>query len=345
MRSKTKISIFYTKTVILSFLLGLFCPCIHAQVSWDKERQAAAALVTEESVREEVEFLSDSLCQGRAAGSEGARRAAGRIAERFSEAGLDMFGDSWEMTFTLSRDLKGCNVAGMLAGSKSIPCDRYVIIGAHYDHLGIIGGKMYPGADSNASGIAAMTSLAEMFGAMRRMGRILESNIIFVAFDARESGLKGSESFWNMIEYGRLTDPVTGKVISKDKIDLMVNIDQIGSSLAPITKGRRDYLLMLGTSSLDRSRRGLLKECNKACGTDMEIGLDYYGSANFTKVFYRLSDQRHFVENKIPTVLFTSGITMNNNKTWDTPDSLDYEVLRKRIVLMFHWLEKITDKD
>lgn len=330
---------------MVSVIVTLCCTCLHAGESWDKERKKAVAMVTEESVRQDVEFLSDSLCQGRSTGSEGARRAAQKIAEDFKEAGLDMFGDSWEMTFSISRDLKGSNVAGMLAGSKSIPCDRYVIIGAHYDHLGIIGGRLYPGADSNASGIAAMTSLADMFGAMRRMGKILDSNIIFVAFDARETGLKGSESFWNMIEYGMLTNPVTGEVISKDRIDLMVNIDQIGSSLAPITKGRRDYLLMLGTSSLEKSRRGLLKDCNKACGTDLEIGLDYYGSTNFTKVFYRLSDQRHFVENKIPTVLFTSGITMNNNKIWDTPDSLDYEVLCKRIVLMFHWLENLTSND
>lgn len=345
MRSQTKISFFSSKAVFLSVILSLSCFSITARDSWEKERTKAKSLVTEESVREDVEFLSDSLCQGRATGSEGAARAAERIAEEFENAGLDMFGESWEMPFSVSHGIKGRNVAGMLAGSKSIPCDRYIIVGAHYDHLGIIEGKLYPGADSNASGTAALTSIADMFGAMRRMGKILDSNIIFVAFDARESGLKGSESFWNMIQYGRLVNPVTGETVTKDKIDLMVNIDQIGSSLAPITKGRNDYMIMLGTSSLEKTRRNLLKECNKDCGTDLEIGLDYYGSANFTKVFYRLSDQRFFVENKIPSVLFTSGITMNNNKTWDAPETLDYEVMRKRIILMFHWIEKIISKD
>ena len=73
----------------------------------------------------------------------------------------------------------------------------------------------------------------------------------------------------------------------------------------------------------------------------MDISLDYYGSENFTKIFYRLSDQKVFVDNNLPAVLFTSGITMNNNKTWDRTDNLDLEVYIKRIRLMYHWIEKM----
>jgi hypothetical protein len=73
----------------------------------------------------------------------------------------------------------------------------------------------------------------------------------------------------------------------------------------------------------------------------MDISLDYYGSENFTKIFYRLSDQKVFVDNKIPAVLFTSGITMNNNKTWDRVENLDMEIYRRRIDLMYHWIEKM----
>ena len=73
----------------------------------------------------------------------------------------------------------------------------------------------------------------------------------------------------------------------------------------------------------------------------MDIGLDYYGSQNFTDIFYRLSDQRVFVDNKKPAVLFTSGITMNNNKTWDRTENLNLEIYHKRINLMYHWIEKM----
>jgi hypothetical protein len=74
---------------------------------------------------------------------------------------------------------------------------------------------------------------------------------------------------------------------------------------------------------------------------DMEIDLTYYGSKNFTRMFYRLSDQRVFVDNGIPAVFFTSGITMNTNKTRDDAQTIDTEILRKRIFLMYHWLEKM----
>ena len=98
---------------------------------------------------------------------------------------------------------------------------------------------------------------------------------------------------------------------------------------------------MLGNNSLKPSQRDLLHYCNKAYAIDMEIDLTYYGSKNFTQMFYRLSDQRVFVDNRIPAVLFTSGITMNTNKTRDTVASLDMEILQKRIYLMYHWLEEM----
>ena len=326
-------------TKIIFFLL--LCTNAHATDIWSKERERAKSLITREKLTDDVSFLTDTKCQGRASGTEGSEEAAKWISARFEEAGLFRMSDSWTHGFSIRPGLKGQNVIGMLAGSRSIPCDRYIIVGAHYDHLGIIEGKMYPGADSNASGVAAVTSLAEMFGAMRKMGKIYNSHIIFVAFDAKEYDLKGSEALWDMIEYGRLRNPVSGETITKDKITLMVNIDQIGSSLAPVNDDRKDYIIMLGTSSLKRDRRDLLHRCNIEDGIGMDISLDYYGSDNFTKIFYRLSDQKVFVDNRIPAVLFTSGITMNNNKTWDRTENLDMEVYRKRIDLMYHWIEKM----
>ena len=96
---------------------------------------------------------------------------------------------------------------------------------------------------------------------------------------------------------------------------------------------------MLGTHSLKRPDQELLEYCNRRYGLFMDIALDYYGSKNFTDVFYTLSDQKVFVQNKIPAVLFTSGITMNTNKTWDTVENLDMEILKKRIYLIYHWVD------
>jgi hypothetical protein len=121
----------------------------------------------------------------------------------------------------------------------------------------------------------------------------------------------------------------------------MVNIDQIGSTMSPLSSRRKDYMIMLGNESVKPNKRDLLHSCNKQFGIDLDLDLTYYGSHDFTKMFYRLSDQRVFVDNGIPAVLFTSGITMNTNKTWDTPETIDIEVFKKRIFLMYHWIEKM----
>ena len=297
-------------------------------------------MISEERLEREIGFLSDSLCQGRGTGTGGGSAAAFWIHRKFENAGLLKFDGSYSQNVWISRELTGHNIVGMLPGSHKKQCDRYIIVGAHYDHLGFLDGKMYPGADSNASGTVAMTSLAEMLSLMKKEGRSYGCNIIFVAFDAKEHNMAGSESFWKLIEFGLLKDPVSGKRITKEKIEFMVNIDQIGSTLSPISS-RKDFIIMLGNGSLKPESRDNILDVNRFYGLYMDIGLSYYGSDNFTKIFYRLSDQRIFIDNDVPAVYFTSGITMNNNKTYDNASSLNYPVLQKRIYLIYHWIDRM----
>jgi hypothetical protein len=184
-------------------------------------------------------------------------------------------------------------------------------------------------------------SIAEMFSAMKYSGKTWDSSVIFVAFDGNGHNLAGSTALWKMIENGSLKNPITGEKIGRENISLMVNIDQIGCTLSPLRSGREDYIIMLGGHSITKSDMYMLETCNKNYDLNMDVGLSYYGSANFTKLFYRMSDQRVFVDNRIPSVMFTSGITMNNNKTWDEPSSLDMDVLQKRIYLIYHWIDKV----
>ena len=136
-------------TKIIFFLL--LCVNAYAGDIWSKEREKAKAMITQEKLAREISFLADSICQGRASGTKGGVEAAVWVQRKFEEAGLISMSDSWSHGFVVKDSLMGRNVIGMLAGSKSIPCDRYVIVGAHYDHIGELSGKMYPGADANAS--------------------------------------------------------------------------------------------------------------------------------------------------------------------------------------------------
>ena len=333
------------KSVILSVMAAMLC-CIFslesaAQNAMSREHIPAKKKITESKLQHQLSFLCDSLCHGRAFATAGGAEAGFWINREFERIGLMKFGKSYGKRVFDGKNKVGHNIVGMLPGSKHFSRDRYVIVGAHYDHLGELSGKMYPGADANASGTVALINLAEMLMAIRNYGKSHNYNVIFVAFDGKEHDMAGSKAFWRMIENGDLADPQTGKVITKEKISLMVNIDQIGSSISPLKSGRKDYMIMLGTESLKPIKRDMLQICNRMYAIDLELDLTYYGSPDFTRIFYRLSDQRIFIDNGIPAVLFTSGITMNTNKTWDTPETIDIEVFKKRIFLMYHWIEKM----
>ena len=316
------------------------CISSYAQSTWS-DYAAARNTVWEEKLRRQIGFLADSLCQGRSIGTRGGVEASAWIAREFEKARLLKMDGSWFKSFTSEKGHIGHNVVGMYHGGYA-DCNSYVIVGAHFDHIGALEGKYYPGADANASGTVAMTTIARMMGAMRiATGRRLPSNVIFVGFDGKEADMAGSIALWNMIKEGQLIDPVSGKAITPRQISLMVNIDQIGATLSPLRWDRPDYIIMLGNHKVKQSKRGLLDYCNKTLLTNLDLGYDYYGSEQFTTLFYRLSDQRVFVDNGIPAVLFTSGITMKTNKTYDNVASLDYAVLRKRILLMFYWIEKM----
>ena len=296
----------------------------------------AEKLVTAQSLREDVSFLADSLCEGRRTGSRGSGMASFWIAQELSGIGIKPLGDSWFQCFETQTGETGHNVVGMLPGGD-VDHPRYIIIGAHFDHLGTLGGVLYPGADSNASGVTAMLHLARMLSYMSRLDRPYRKSILFVAFDGKDNNLAGSRELMRRIRDGQLTDPVTGKPIRKGQIDLMVNLDQVGSSLSPLPSGRKDYLIMLAD---DKSPcKAALSAVNNGQRLNLELGFSYYGSRDFTRIFFRrICDQRPFLEAGIESVLVTSGITLNNNKPADNADSLDYAVLRKRVLLLFYWL-------
>lgn len=329
----------HVNKAVLIMITSLLCMTATAQSFRTEANAPARNVVQKEEIEKRIGFLSDTLCHGRGTGTQGGTEAAFWVVRKFREAGLIPFGRSWGKAFWTSNGTVGHNILGMLPGSIKNPADSYIIVAAHFDHLGVLGGKVYPGADANASGTVAVTMLAEMFRATKSIGKTYGTNIIFVGLDAKELGMAGSEALWKSIKDGSLTDPLTGKKITKDKVKMMVNIDQIGSSLAPVNKGREDYIIMLGGQTLDSFKKDMLLTCNKVYDIGLDISFSYYGSRQFTDLFWKISDQKIFADNGIPSVMFTSGITMNNNKIRDKVSTLNMDVLQKRIYLIYHWIE------
>ncbi|MBQ9194782.1 MAG: M28 family peptidase, partial [Bacteroidales bacterium] len=289
------------------------------------------------SLRASVEYLCAPELGGRATGTDGGRAVADWLEGEFRVLGLRPLSGAWMHGFSTSEGLAR-NIMGLIPGSYTP--SRYVVLMAHFDNLGTLNGRFYPGADANASGVAALLQLARMVTQMNTCHKIYGQGLILVALDAKEKNQGGAERLWQEISAGKLLDPVSGQAVSPSQISLVVNLDQLGGTQAPLTKGNPRFLMMLSDDAT--GRRSALESANKDIGLNLELGYDYYGSKDFTRLFYRrVSDQRIFLEHGIPAVMFTSGITLLNNKPTDTPDSLDYEVLRDRVRLIFYWLHKV----
>ena len=318
-------------------LLALCIPAGAQGIHYSISPLNAEHVLKEAHLRQSVDFLTREENGGRAFGSEGGGQAAGWLADSFREMGLQPLGGTRLHSFFTAAGV-GRNVIGFLSGT-AWPT-RYVVVLAHFDNIGFLGDAYYPGADSNASGVAALLELGRMFRQMQACKKTYGHGLILVALDGKEKDLAGAQALWNALSQGRLTDPVSGNPIYASQISLVVNLDQLGSTLAPLTKGNPNYLMMLSDDF--PQGRSILESVNRVQHIGLELSFDYYGSKDFTKLFYRrISDQSVFLEHGIPAVMFTSGITYNNNKPEDNAASLDYGVLRKRVQLIFYWLDKV----
>lgn len=313
----------------------------HTDATCQRYRQTIQPFRDAESVIDSIkvkgyaEYLSSEVCEGRGTIQRGAVDAAWWISRQFGRFGLTPFGSTYSQTF---RNAKGVchNVMGMIPATKPSDRNSYIIIGAHYDGIGMLDGSIYPGADSNASGVAALLGIADMFRYASAMGGAMRQNIIFVAFDAKQLSMAGSENLWNRISRGMLKDPYTGRAIRPGDITMMVNLDILGGKMAPVHKGFDDYMIMLGAKEADKI---LLHKCNRQGGRYLDLNFDYYGSEGFTDMFLnKVSDQKAFRDHGIYGVMFTSGISMDTNRLTDTSDKISAELLEARTKVIYRWI-------
>jgi|SRR5688572_1547391 len=173
-----------------------------------------SAVIDSARLLEDLRILSADSMQGRRTGTAGSEKARAFIVDRFKASGVAFFGASYEHPFTFRTTLglaqeRGVNVIGRIDGR--LQPRRYIVISAHYDHLGMRNGVVFNGADDNASGTAALFAIAKHFSA-----RTPRNSLIFAAFDAEELGLQGSEAF------------VRQPPVSLRALSLNLNVDMIG---------------------------------------------------------------------------------------------------------------------
>ncbi len=273
-----------------------------------------------------VSFMADDVNAGRASGTEGKFRCEQFIAQSFRLYGLKPYKWNYTQSFRYRDSITLRNVAGVM--TSSIPSDEYIIISAHYDHLGVLKGTTYNGADDNASGVAVLLGVAKMFSEMREAGYGPWKNLIFVAFDGKELSLSGSRHFVKHLN------------IPAERITAAINIDIIGTNLVP--PGRdSSYIMAIGEETLAKKYQGVLKPICLQPECKLDLCLSFYGSRDFTKMVYENGDHYNFAKKKIPAVFFTSGFHKHTYKPTDDTDIIDFPLLKKRTYVIFNYINRL----
>lgn len=248
---------------------------------------------------QDLQTLSGEAMQGREIGSAGNALARAYIIKRLQEIGLKPCADSYIQDFTSQRPrdqmLQGKNILACQAASE-LPDAKYLVISAHYDHLGINRGKTYFGADDNASGVAGVLAVAESF-----KGKKTRHNIVYAFFDGEEQGLLGAFAF------------IKKALIPTDKIAANLNFDMIARS-------DKNELFVSGTHQ-NPAFKPLLQGLNGTRGIKLSFDHDRpeQGSNDWTPQ----SDHYAFVQAGIPHLYFGVEDHADYHKPTDTFDKIN----------------------
>jgi hypothetical protein len=297
-------------SVALTLLvLGAVAP-LSAQQMGTAQRDVPRSVAPPVLPLDDIRFLSDDRLAGRLTGSPGADTAAAYLARRFRAVGLQPAAGGWFQTFTIARDapvaqhahvagLKGSNVIGLLPGHDPILRNEALIVGAHYDHLGLGGfgsldpdstGKVHNGADDNASGAAMLIRIAARLAADPPA-----RTVIFIAFSGEELGLLGSAYYVKQPIY-----PLSTTLA-------MINLDMVG-------RLRQKRLIVYGSQTA-KEFPALLDSLNWHAGLDLHAQGDGYGP----------SDQSSFYAAGRPVLHFFTDLHEDYHRTTDDWQKINIE--------------------
>ena len=216
------------------------------------------------------------------------------------------------------------NIIGYVEGSDLK--DEYIVISAHYDHLGKHKGKIYYGADDDGSGTSALMELSQAFAIAKSAGRGPRRSILFCAFSGEEKGLIGSEYYTKT------------PLVPLSKTVLNLNIDMIGRLDSTYTAQQNpNYIYPIGSNKLSSELKPLLERCNS---TYTKLKLDYkYDDPNDKNRFYYRSDHYNFAKNNIPVIFFFNGTHADYHKSTDTIEKIDFQKMQTitRLVFFIAW--------
>ncbi len=285
----------------------------------DNSALAAATLsITAGELQRDVDELASDSYEGREAGSRGGRAAGAWIRGQLRELGLqpDGVGGDYFQPFSGADR----NLLAVVEGSDPQLAGEYILVGAHYDHVGYGNpdnsfgpyGYIHNGADDNASGVATLLEVAE---ALKRAPRPPKRSVLLAFWDAEESGLNGSK-YW-----------IAHPSVPRSAVKFAFNADMVG-------RARAGRLIVYGTRSGWGVRRLLSQETE---GTDLWLDFTWELEAN--------SDHWTFLSNGIPTVMFHTGLHENYHRPSDDANLINSAGMQDVARVLFLSVYSLADAD
>ncbi|MDT0558567.1 M28 family peptidase [Ichthyenterobacterium sp. W332] len=294
-------------TAILGFI---FCFTIISC----KEGKAQTYQFNDTQLLERVKVLSSDDFKGRKAGEQSSTLAQDYIIKQFKDLGVAGFNNKYKQHFTFSRQDKVINATNILAEIKGSEFpEKYIVISAHYDHLGVSNETIYNGADDNASGVSAMVSFAEYL-----VKNPPKHSVIFAAFDAEELGLKGAKHFVNTID--------------KDKVLVNLNMDMISRS-------SKNELYVVGTRYNDALKKIIEAFKNP---TDSKLIQGHDGTDD-KQNWTMSSDHGLFHLKKIPFLYFGNEDHKAYHQPTDDFEDITPEFYKNAVTIILNIFKAIDD--
>ena len=298
---------------------------VNYAVNGDAFKSAYSTIKTEE-LKKNLYVIASNDMEGRDTGSPGQKKAGEYIVNFYKNLGIahpssmDSYYQKVPSEFMKSR--RGTlpdseNILAFIPGSEKP--DEIIVISAHYDHVGMKNGVVYPGADDDGSGTVAVMELAEAFQAAKKAGHGPKRSILFLHVTGEEHGLFGSAYYSENPVF-----PMANTVVD-------LNIDMIGRDDAA-NRGKQ-YVYVIGSEMLSSE----LKKINEAANDStvkLELNYKYDDPKDPDRLYYR-SDHYNFAKHGVPVAFFFDGIHEDYHKPTDTPDKIDYPLLTKRTQLVF----------
>mgnify|MGYP001160858991 FL=1 len=305
---------------LIFVLLFLSCASIPSSANYKFDQD-----IRQDDIYEHIKYLSSDDLEGRYPGTKGSQLAIDYISYHFKKNKILPFGDDGYLQFFdfsnfNNETITVPNVVGLIPGTSLK--DEYIVIGAHFDHLGYGGPhsgslemnskEIHNGADDNASGVAGILELASKLSQNQGQNK---RSIVVIAFNAEEQGIFGSKYFSNNFDFEN------GKIVT------MINLDMIG-------RLRNLNLNVMGTGTSPIFDKILDKAAAK-----------HFLNISKNPEGFGPSDHSSFYVNDIPVLSFFTGAHTDYHKPNDDIEKINASGQLKVVKMIYDVITNIDDND